>query len=450
MKLLSLALLCLFCLTTGTASAWSNHSSASYRAFEKMPEVVNARPVNAEPLEVFLKAQEQAIADLLNRQETWARSQLPVYPKRPDALSFKADPARSDAARRLAFLQALRVAPDSRLALYLQVDPRNPPPAPASLLPHSTVDTLAEQANASNKYIRLQAGDTVPALAVLASATDEPDFGMDINLWEDSPSDWGKTYGLGPLPFGNPALYFATQAPFHMGFYHEDRLLYLAAPFIKKTFPLLRAHQYSSLAVLAFRTGHPYWGWRFSGLALHYVQDLTQPYHASLSPGDSSLKLIGINLLAMLGFPKMKNEKIVLLSNRHLALERYQNQQISRAALSNQDSDVEKALRNDSQDASHPAWSDVYARDVVSRQSQVLGSKISDILLDTLPPKYVLDPTFDFGARESGIDLVGELMHQNQAKRARLDKAIAELMGNFGTHSRNVLRGILKAMTRPQ
>ncbi|MDO9165848.1 MAG: hypothetical protein Q7U13_07055, partial [Rhodoferax sp.] len=330
-------------------------------------------------------------------------------------------------------------------ALYIQPDPWGPRPDPATLLPFAAVDTLPEQPNSTYRFVGLKAGDRVSPLSVIASAADEPDYGMDINLWADSPSDWGKVYGFGTLPFGNPALYFSTQAPFHMGFYNEDRVIYMAAPFIKKTFPLLRTHQYTSLAALAFRTGHPYWGWRFTGLALHYVQDLTQPYHASLSPGNSSVKLIGINLLAMAGFPRMKDEMIVLLSNRHLALEKYQNQLIYNAAQSRQETAIEKTLRGGDKDASYPAWSDLYARDVVSRQSYALGAKLTEILVDTLPSGYVSDPSVDFGVKESGIDLVAELSQQDATKRAKLDGAVAELLGNFGAHSRNVVRGVLKA-----
>ncbi len=432
-------------LAAGNVLAWSNHTYAAYRAFEKMPDVINAAPAVAEPLETFLKAQEQSIETLLASQEIWATAHLEVYPPRPAALAFKANPAQADAARRLAFLMALRVAPNSKFALCTQPDPSGPAPDPAALLTHDAVDTLPEQANSSYRFVSLKAGDQVAPLAVLASATDEPDYGLDINLWSDSPSEWGKVYGFEALPFGNPALYFSTQAPFHMGFYNEDRVLYLAAPFIKKTFPLLRIHQYSSLAALAFRTGHTYWGWRFTGLALHYVEDLTQPYHASLSPGNSSVKLIGINLLAMAGFPKMKDQMIVLLSNRHLALEKYQNQLIYNAARAKQETAVEKTLRDNSKDAGYPAWSDLYARDVVSRQSYALGNKLTDILVDTLPSGYVSDPAFDFGVKESSIDLVAELSKQDAGKRAKLDTALAELLGNFGAHSRNTVRGILKA-----
>jgi hypothetical protein len=446
---LTLTVFGLLGLVAGNAVAWSNHTYPAYRTFEKMPEVASAAPVTVEPLEAFLRTQEKSVETLLASQEVWAKAHLEVYPPRPAALAFKADPAQTDEARRQAFLMALRVAPNARFALYLQPDPWSPAPDAAKLIAHSAVDTLPEQAHSNYRFVGLKAGDQVSPLAVLATASDEPDYGLDINLWSDSPSQWGKVYGFEALPFGNPALYFSTQAPFHMGFYHEDRIIYLAAPFLKKTFPLLRVHQYSSLATLAFRTGHPYWGWRFTGLALHYVQDLTQPYHASLSPGNSSVKLIGINLLAMAGFPKMKDEMIVLLSNRHLALEKYQNQMIYNAARARHETMLEQSLRSSDKDASYPIWSDLYARDVVSRQSYALGNKLTELLVETLPTGYVSDPAFDFGVKESGIDLVAELSGRDAKKRARLDSTLAELLGNFGAHSRNVVRGILKASLTP-
>lgn len=445
MKRFAVACLSLVWLAMNPAFAWSNHSLPAYRAFEKVPAVARAAPVVVEPLEAFLKAEEKALEDLLARQEAWAQSQLDAYPPRPAALTFTANPSRSDEARRRAFLMALRVAPNSRFALYLQPDPRNSPPTAAPLLPHSAVDTLPEQPHSTYRFISIQAGDSVSPLSVLASASDEPDYGLDINLWEDSPSEWGKVYGFGKLPFGNPALYFSTQAPFHMGFFHESRPIYLAAPFIKKTFPLLRIHQYSELAILAFKTGHAYWGWRFAGLALHYQQDLTQPFHASLSPGNSSLKLIVINLLAMAGWPKMKNDMIVLLSNRHLAFEKYQNQLISQAVMARSEDSIEQALHNEAKDATYPTWSDSYARDVVSRESSDYGAQLTGILVATLPSRYVADPSFDFGVNESNIDLWAELKNLPAPKRAKLDAATAELMGNFAAHSRNLVRGILQA-----
>ncbi|MEO6031950.1 MAG: hypothetical protein ABIP61_08640 [Burkholderiaceae bacterium] len=429
-------------LAAPSAFGWSNHSPPTYRALEQMPEIVHAAAVTVEPLAAFLKAEEKALQALLASQETWAAANLANYPPRPGALAFVANADRSDAARQLAFLRALRVAPDSKFALYLQPDPRHGPHG--TPIAYSAVNTLPEQPDSDRVFIGLKPGDQVAPLAVIASAADEPDYGLDINLWQDSPSEWGKVYGFGKLPFGNPALYFSTQAPFHMGFFHENRILYIAAPFIERTFPLLRAHQFSSLAALAFRTGHPYWGWRFAGLSLHYLQDLTQPYHASLAPGNSTAKLLWINALAMMGMSGQKDAMIVLLSNRHLALEKYQHELMHNAALSRSDTPIEEALHDATRDSRYPAWSDRYLRDVVSAQSWAEAPELTRTLMATLPARYVSDPSFDFGVKESGINLVRELVSQDAAKRARLDRALTELLGNLGAHSRNALRGILK------
>ena len=428
--------------------AWGNHSFPAYRAFEKMPEVANAPAVTVEPLEAFLKAEEKTIEALLASQEAWALANLEKYPARPAILAFKADAGRPDDARRLAFLMALRVAPNTKLALYYQPDALNPTSG-GTVLPHSVVNTLPEPAKPTHRFLALKAGDTITPLTVLASASDEPDYGLDINLWDDSPSDWGKVYGFGTLPFGNPALSYSTQAPFHMGFMHESRVLYAAAPFLKRTFPRLRAYQYATLASLAFRTDHAYWGWRFAGLALHYVQDLTQPYHASLAPGESTVKLLGANALAMAGMTGMKDNLVVLLSNRHLALEKYQSELLYADATNKQDTALEKALRNPDKDRSYPDWGDHYLRDVVSAQSAAAGDALVETLVATMPPGYVSDPTFDFGVKEGGISLITELAKRDRADRERLEATIADLLGNFGAHSRNALRGILRASSQP-
>ncbi|MGI9133967.1 MAG: hypothetical protein ACR2I0_08515 [Rhodoferax sp.] len=434
----------LLALTGRQALAWGNHSFAAYRAFEKMPEVASAAPVVVETLESFLRSEEKTLEVLLASQEAWAQANLENFPRRPPALAFKADAVRSDEARRLAFLMALRVAPDAKFALYYQPDPQQPEPTGA-LLPHSAVNTLPEVANSTYRYVALRAGEPIAALSVLASACDEPDYGLDIHLWEDSPSEWGKVYGFSTQPFGNPALAYSSQAPFHMGFMHESKVLYLAAPFIKRTFPLLRAHQYTSLAALAFRTGHPYWGWRFAGLSLHYLQDLSQPYHATLAPGEPTLKLLSANALAMLGFPAIKDDMVVLLSNRHLALEKMQTELLHNAAPKRQDSALEKALRNSERDRTYPEWNDRYIRDTVSAQAAQAANSLVQTLVMAMPPNFVNNPSFDFGAKEGDINLLAEMAGRDAGERTRLEAMIAELMANFGAHSRNAMRGILKA-----
>ena len=125
---------------TGTAFAWSNHAMVSYRALERMPEL--SVQVAAEPLEAFLKNEDKAIEALLRDDEDWASKAVDTYPPLPAALAYRADPAKSDAQRRKEFLAALRVSPESRLALYVQPDPWGPAPDPARLLPATAVNAL--------------------------------------------------------------------------------------------------------------------------------------------------------------------------------------------------------------------------------------------------------------------------------------------------------------------
>ena len=46
-----------------------------------------------------------------------------------------------------------------------------------------------------------------------------------------------------------------------------------------------RAALYAKLSEGAFDTGHPYWGYRFLAWSIHYVQDVTQPWHTIFLPG---------------------------------------------------------------------------------------------------------------------------------------------------------------------
>ena len=165
-------------LLTGPAWGWSNHGLATYWAFASMPEVANATPVTVEPIEALLPKEEPAIEAPLVAQEDWARAKLSNYPPRP--ADFKADAARDDHARRQAFLEALRVAPDIKLALFVQPDPSTRLD-PARMQLYAAVSTLPEPPLTFFRLGRLDPGDTIAPLSVLATAANEPDFGTDIN-----------------------------------------------------------------------------------------------------------------------------------------------------------------------------------------------------------------------------------------------------------------------------
>jgi len=431
------------------ALAWGNHSLLSYRALEALPQVAQAAPVKVEPLDDFLRAQAPAIAALTDAQEAWARSQIRAYTPRPDALRWQADATATDAERRLAFARALRLSPQAGFALFVQVDPRHPQ-ATAALapMPPDAVSSVTPTKGATQRFVALEAGQSVSVLAVLASASDEPDYGYDIDLFDDNAGGGGL--GFGGQPFGNPAIRISSQAPFHMGFFHQGAVFNALAPAFARSFAQLRVHQYTTLAALAFRTGHAYWGWRFTGLALHYVQDLTQPYHASAAPGERLPGMLWANVLDKLGWPDRKAGLVVLQSNRHFVLENFQTRRVLAAALAAEDTDNERALRDTSRDAQYPAWHPQYLRDVVAAEAFAAGPATDAALVVGAPARYVMDPAFDFGAQEGAIDLDADMRRQLQAQRDAMQAAIAQLLANLGAHTRNAVRGVQALAAQPQ
>jgi hypothetical protein len=424
------------------AQAWGNHSPMCYRAFERMPEVANAAIVKAEPLVDFLRDQEATIARTLDAQEAWLREHVKGHAPRPDAVRFVADSKRSDADRRAAFLRALRLSPHTRLALYVQVDPREPE-AVRPPIDMGQVTAVTPSKGATQRFAALQPGEAITPLSVLASACDEPDYGHDLNLFDDNPgSPANPSYGFGKQPFGNPAVGIGSQAPFHMGFFHQGAIFNTLAPSFARTFTELRVRQYGGLAVLAWQTGHAYWGWRFAGLALHHVEDLTQPYHASAAPGASLGHMMWVNLKAQLGAPADRQGLVVLQGNRHFVLERFQANWIMDNARQRRDGPLEAALRDVARDARYPAWGPGYVREVVAAEAFAAGPATDAAVVVGAPAKFVTDPNFDFAANEAtfGPELARDMQGQRDALQARL----AELLGHFGAHSRNALRGLLK------
>jgi len=119
--------------------------------------------------------------------------------------------------------------------------------------------------------------ETLPAMDILVTFSDEPDWGMDQNLFPI------EEYGYGLPPFG-ARTGKSSQAPFHMAFFHENLLIRCLLPRLDVSCLPGRLKLFRDLAGLAFRTGADYWGWRFAAWSTHYLQDLTQPYHATPFP----------------------------------------------------------------------------------------------------------------------------------------------------------------------
>jgi hypothetical protein len=428
--------------SAGPAAAWVNHTLGAWPALAAMPEINAAPAIRVETLDAFLAAEARGLEQLLQREEAWARANVPLYPPRPDALAFT--PGGTPAELRQRFVAALRINPGMKLNLFVQARPGDSVSGKATL-PWTEVTTRRRASAAQESvFLQLREGNRVALLDVVATATDEPDYGMDIGLWDDNGTSYGKAYGFGKQPFGNPALEFASQAPFHMGFFHEADIVYEAAGFLRRTYPEYRIHLWQSLAAYALQTAHPYWGWRFAGWALHYIEDLTQPYHASVLPGVGVPRLLWINTLDLLGLHEPKKQAITLVSNRHLSLENYQYHRMRNAyARHDADDALVHAVKDTSADAGRASFADDAAREVISRESNALAGATDRVLEQNLPRKYVSDPAYVLGETEPELDLYDVLNKSPPPAREAMTGMVADLLRNFGAHSRAFVRSLL-------
>ena len=366
---------------------------------------------------------------------------MPSYPPRPEALAFRAEGASPDELVRR-FVAAVRIHPQARLALFVQLPPGQGASGRATLRESDVTLLKSTESTKFNTFVALREGDLVPVVDVLATATDEPDYGLDIGLWEDNDTAHGKVYGFGRQPFGNPKIEFGSQAPLHIGFFHESPIAYAAAPFLRRTLPEYRIHLWGSLASLALRTGHPYWGWRFAGWALHYIQDLTQPYHARVLPGVGITSMLWINSIDLVGIHRPKADAINRVTNRHLALENYQLRWLRDAYLRNDRADVAlKALGDTSRDARTTYASDVPG--AWSRANRAPPPTRSTPSWSPACPRST-PPTRRMSSASPRPGSISTARWRNRATaRQAMAEAIAPLLANFGTYSRAFVRALL-------
>ncbi len=421
-------------VAAGAAQAWSNHALITQAAFGQVAEVRAAAPVQAEPIEAFVQAQAPALERLLADEERWARAQVPSYPARPDALAFRAAGIADAAEARRRFVAALRINPQSRLALFVQRLPGQDDAGRAPLHWSKVTTLQQDHVQMHTRFVALAAGEPVAPLEVLAAASDEPDYGLDVGLWQDSAGAAGPAYGMGKQPFGNPAYEYSGQAPLHMGFYHEAGIIYAAAGFLKRTYPEYRVHLYQSLAAHALKSGHPYWGWRFAGWALHYIQDLTQPYHARVLPGVGVARMLWVNAIDMLGVHGPKDDAVTLVSNRHTALENYELGVLRKAFADAGGAQPLLAAISARGADPMPPWLDGTLREVVSRESHASADAIDAALVAALPARYVADTGYQMGVTEPAIELAEVVARA--PSRDSLDALLARLLGRAGAHSR--------------
>ncbi len=123
-------------------------------------------------------------------------------------------------------------------------------------------------------------GKQVKPLDVLSIYSDEPDWNMD----DDVPQLKGK--GISEAGEGT-----ATRTLRH--FWYEGETSF-GVEFGKDQQTDRRAQLFYELSLIAFSVDEPYWGYRFLANALHYIQDMTQPFHTKALISDSLVDKISL------------------------------------------------------------------------------------------------------------------------------------------------------------
>ena len=440
-----LFLMLLFLLPSTKVMAWSKHPLITYPVVFAMPEVRNAQPLLVESLESFISAEEKKLESLLIEEEAWAKKNLQWYAPLPAPLVFKATGNRDDCVLR--FSKAIRVNPTTRFPLYLQLLPGESMDGKPSMKSNE-ISFLKDTSDWSEvAFAGLKPGDKARPLDVVNSASDEPDLlGIDIGLFEDNKTELGKIYGFGTQPFANPNLEYGSQAPFHMGFYHEAGIMFSLAGFLKKTYPEYRIHMYKKLAQLAFETGHPYWGWRFAGWGLHYLADLTQPHHATVLPGVSTTYSIWINTVDMIGIHGPKANAIQLVSNRHTAIEKFVQIILQRAY---RDKEKNNPILMALQSAKEiPPYADTMPRDVIAKKAHDKAMEMDKALEEYMPKKFVSDPDFELATSAEREQIVEKM--KAEKGQAAVDKLIIharDYLLPFATYGQSYLYAIINQDT---
>ncbi|MFK8043515.1 hypothetical protein [Congregibacter sp.] len=414
--------------------AWSDHASLLWPLVRSQPELLKPS-LAAESLNDFVTAEAAGLAVVLERHEAYSRESMPHYAPRPDTLVFSADAEDL----RDAFLRAIRVNPELDYSLYRQttVEDRS--------VPSSQVQRFADLSplaggvsHDSIVYIALEVGDLVAPAHVLATGSDEPDFGLDIGLFEDNGTAFGTQYGFGVQPFGNPNLEYSSQAPFHMGFYHLDWVTKKAQPDLLRTYPEWRVSLFRELSRFAFETGHDYWGWRFAGWGLHYIGDLSQPYHAHPLPGVSTMAGIWTVMRGK------TEEAIQLVSNRHGVLESYQYQRVQKALEEKSWDNV--ILAAVAHGAPVPEFDESTVRDELTKESVAVGGDLDESLEEYMPPRYVSDAGFEWnGSGEEAAIVVTVASDRGDLAIEALDAKVAEQMTRFSRFAQAWINDVQRA-----
>ena len=290
-------------LLPSTALAWGTHDLVTDRALDRVDVTVADKSIPVESLDDFLKANPDKVKALFTEYYAWLGQR--------GSTQFKAQVFDTTHPTVAEFLRTARLNPKANLAYVSRVMPGQPddssPVDPKSISPYLPIAPPLDC-----RFGATKAGSQVTVRQVLDTYVDEPDWGIDHELWGIA------DYGYGAQPYGKPTGE-SSKAPFHMQFAHENVIVRKFASDFTKGMVVDRVEMDVRLSKLAFQTGHPYWGYRFAAWAMHYVEDLGQPFHSKAVASAGTMYYVGYVLSPMKKHIAAKTTQLEL--NRHFIYE---------------------------------------------------------------------------------------------------------------------------------
>jgi|GEM_PF-223655 len=400
MKRFPVAMALLFAMAA-QVSAWESHAEITRLSLDA--ELYSSDRLMSESLLEFLEAERNGLPGLLADVEAELRSDYPEYPPLPPDLVFTGREASRDLVR--AFGRAIRI------------NPRSP--------------CLAAQRPG------YRSGRVYSVLEVIVSASDEPGRGMDEGLFTDKPSQLARDYELGRQPYG-PLCPVATGTDaFCMNFMHEGDVVNIAVPSTKSTLAEYRFHMYTALARFAMSQGHPYWGYRFAGWGIYYIEELGNPYNASLMPGKSTVEILWARYIESSG---QQERDLVLRANRKALLEDYLYEGLLNGPRTGQRAVMRQAIVGLGRFSGKWRYREGFLEDVVSKAGFDYAGRVDHFMRRYFPAQYVNDPNYNYIKQNSGSRRAYSPyreLNQDKPERARtFENFGAEILSSIGGNNR--------------
>lgn len=463
-----ITMMVLGCCWIVASYAWTNHSILNYYVLQGKAGL-NFNPdqtVKVESLASFIRANQKELVTLLNANELWAQQNVPGYHPLPATITF--DPARKacQSNLELCFKHALRINPDLALTPII-FDPYNQDSNSTlktldftnyqnltlaeiriKAAPNETVQQYKNSAKYqkwylmyNNVYKQVPLGSNVNWGMVFSAAANVPDFGLDDFLYVNDGKSFDTLYGFGNQPVGIVGVPWSSQILFHMSTYYLNDIFKVLQPGLRPCYPEYRFHQFATLARLAHQSGDDYWAAVFAGYASHYLEDLTQPYHANFIEGYSSGYVLYAYLLGLVD-PSAKLSLENRLAAQHEIAEDIPPQLIMQKSTWSMS--LEQALADYHYDS---ALADCnlatpYVKDIVNADSMRVADNFANVIKRNFPSNIVMPD------KQINVEDMNELSIYNQLSREQQMNylgAINERYRAFGGYTRKCLNAMMVA-----